>query len=213
MAVSVISAMGITAFAAEIQKGSVTVELLSPDTSEAVSGGTMTLYKVAGARQEDEGFVFELTEDFAESGADLAGISESDAKAKELASKLESYVNRHELTGKSVAVDENGLAEWKDLEPGLYLIVNSSAAEGYEPVKAFLVAVPGYWNGSYVYDVKASPKTGRMNAAVHRTSVSVREAPVSEDMLPQTGQLWWPVPVLAFTGMLFVIFGWFRRRR
>lgn len=30
--------------------------------------------------------------------------------------------------------------------------------------------------------------------------------------LPQTGQLWWPVPVLAAAGLLFVVIGLLRRR-
>ena len=31
--------------------------------------------------------------------------------------------------------------------------------------------------------------------------------------LPQTGQLWWPVPLLALTGMGLFFFGWGRHRR
>lgn len=30
--------------------------------------------------------------------------------------------------------------------------------------------------------------------------------------LPQTGQLWWPVPVLALSGMILVLLGWIRRK-
>lgn len=37
------------------------------------------------------------------------------------------------------------------------------------------------------------------------------EAPTSSD-LPQTGQLWWPVPVLLCAGLLFVLIGLMRRR-
>lgn len=31
--------------------------------------------------------------------------------------------------------------------------------------------------------------------------------------LPQTGQLWWPVPLLAGAGMLLYVYGWLRRRQ
>lgn len=31
--------------------------------------------------------------------------------------------------------------------------------------------------------------------------------------LPQTGQLWWPVPLLAISGMFLLLLGWGRRRR
>lgn len=30
--------------------------------------------------------------------------------------------------------------------------------------------------------------------------------------LPQTGQLWWPVPVMAIVGMVLVLLGWLRRK-
>ena len=30
--------------------------------------------------------------------------------------------------------------------------------------------------------------------------------------LPQTGQLWWPVPLLAILGMVLLLLGWFRRK-
>lgn len=31
--------------------------------------------------------------------------------------------------------------------------------------------------------------------------------------LPQTGMLWWPVPVLALSGMVLFLFGWAGKRR
>lgn len=33
------------------------------------------------------------------------------------------------------------------------------------------------------------------------------------DVLPKTGQLWWPVPLLCGAGLLFLIFGWLEKRR
>ena len=36
------------------------------------------------------------------------------------------------------------------------------------------------------------------------------EIPLSD--LPQTGQLWWPVPLLAMAGMFLILLGWGRRR-
>ena len=37
------------------------------------------------------------------------------------------------------------------------------------------------------------------------------DVPLSD--LPQTGQLWWPVPFLAVGGMFFLLIGALRRRR
>ena len=44
-------------------------------------------------------------------------------------------------------------------------------------------------------------------ALVIRNTYKVTVTPVPD--LPQTGQLWWPVPVLAGAGMLLFIIGWF----
>ena len=112
-----------------------------------------------------------------------------------------------------VTVDDNGRAEWKDLELGLYLIVNTAAAEGYAPINSFLITVPRYLNESYVYDVTANPKAETANEAAANPPKQNTTTTISGGKLPQTGQLWWPVPILAIAGMLFLMFGWYRRRR
>lgn len=48
------------------------------------------------------------------------------------------------------------------------------------------------------------------------TNTYVPEKPTTpskpDTSLPQTGQLWWPVPVLLAVGLLFVVIGLIRRR-
>lgn len=220
MALCMICAMSVFASAEEAaisaipdygRKGSVTVDIISTDTGKAIAGGKLTLYKVAEAVDEDGNNIFRLTKAFKESGVELEEITESDSGAEELASRLEAYVNSHKLAGETVTVDDKGKAVWKDLELGLYLIVNTTAAEGYAQVNTFLISVPRYLDGSYVYDVTASPKMGTADKLAS-TTPNPKPA-VSGGKLPQTGQLWWPVPVMAIVGMLFVMFGWYRRRR
>ena len=63
----------------------------------------------------------------------------------------------------------------------------------------------------YKRQVTASPKMGTADKLAS-TTLNPKPA-VSGGKLPQTGQLWWPVPVMAIVGMLFVMFGWYRRRR
>ena len=57
-------------------------------------------------------------------------------------------------------ISDLGLAEFGDLEVGLYLVVQTTAAENYNVVNPFLVSVPIQENGKYVYDVDALPKVG-----------------------------------------------------
>ena len=37
--------------------------------------------------------------------------------------------------------------------------------------------------------------------------------PTAKPTLPQTGQLWWPVPLLACGGLVLLILGWLRKER
>lgn len=220
MALCMICAMSVFAFAEETaisdipdygRKGSVTVDIISADTGKGIPGGKLTLYKVAEAAGKDGNNIFRLTEAFKESGVEPEKITESDSGAGELASRLEAYVNSHKLAGETVTADDKGQAVWKDLELGLYLIVNTTAAEGYASVNTFLISVPRYLDGSYVYDVTASPKIETANNSAPK--IPNPKPVVSGEKLPQTGQLWWPVPVMAIVGMLFVMLGWYRRRR
>lgn len=60
----------------------------------------------------------------------------------------------------------------------------------------------------WIYDVDASPKVGA-------TVPSTPDEPDTPDTpsLPQTGQLNWPVPVLACSGILLFAAGWCLNRK
>lgn len=103
----------------------------------------------------------------------------------------------------------SGIAVFGDLKAGLYLIVQKQAAEGYDAIQPFLVTVPIMENGQYVYDVNAHPKVGTASRKTTQTP------PTQEVLsaLPQTGQLNWPVPVLAVTGAVLVAAGVVLKKR
>ena len=54
------------------------------------------------------------------------------------------------------------------------------------------------------YQVKASPKP---SVTVSKKDKPDKPSGVNSGRLPQTGQLWWPVPVLLLAGLLLVIIG------
>ncbi|MBQ9720353.1 MAG: hypothetical protein IJV64_06615, partial [Oscillospiraceae bacterium] len=56
-----------------------------------------------------------------------------------------------------------------------------------------------------VYTVDATPKMTLAPASPTPTPTPTGPT------LPQTGQLWWPVPVLAVLGLFCVAIGWRRR--
>lgn len=233
--------------------GSIKVSLYDSETSEAVGGGTLTLYRVAKVQKDNANLSFVYTNGFEDCGVELGDLSEG-----ELAGRLaEKIAATAEST--TVEISDFGTAEFGDLEVGLYLVVQATAAEDYNVINPFLVSVPIQENGSYVYDVDALPKVG---TAAKKTpeppdtpdkpdtpdtpdkpeeenpNTPVAPGPDNPDGwvlgangekiyrnpeapspdnpnghvmgahgLPQTGQLNWPIPVLAVTGVVLVAAG------
>lgn len=242
------------AFALEVvdlsRTGSIKVSLYDSETSEAVGGGTLTLYRVAKVQKDNANLSFVYTNGFEDCGVELGDLSEG-----ELAGRLaEKIAATAEST--TVEISDFGTAEFGDLEVGLYLVVQTTAAENYNVINPFLVSVPIQENGSYVYDVDALPKVGTAakktpeppdtpdtpdtpdkpdeenpntpaapgpnnpdswvlganGEKIYRNP----EAPSPDNPnghvmgahgLPQTGQLNWPIPVLAVTGVVLVAAG------
>lgn len=242
------------AFALEVvdlsRTGSIKVSLYDSETSEAVGGGTLTLYRVAKVQKDNANLSFVYTNGFEDCGVELGDLSEG-----ELAGRLaEKIAATAEST--TVEISDFGTAEFGDLEVGLYLVVQTTAAENYNVINPFLVSVPIQENGGYVYDVDALPKVGTATKktpeppdtpdtpdtpdkpdeenpntpaapgpdnpdgwvlGAHGEKIYLNpEAPSPDNPngyvmgahgLPQTGQLNWPIPVLAVTGAVLVAAG------
>lgn len=245
------------AFALEVvdlsRTGSIKVSLYDSETSEAVGGGTLTLYRVAKVQKDNANLSFVYTNGFEDCGVELGDLSEG-----ELAGRLaEKIAATAEST--TVEISDLGVAEFGDLEVGLYLVVQTTAAENYNVINPFLVSVPIQENGSYVYDVDALPKAGTAAKktpeppdkpdtpdtpdtpdkpeeknpdtptapgpdnpdgwvlGAHGEKIYLNPEAPSPDSpngyvmgahgLPQTGQLNWPIPVLAVTGVVLVAAG------
>ena len=242
------------AFALEVvdlsRTGSIKVSLYDSETSEAVGGGTLTLYRVAKVQKDNANLSFVYTNGFEDCGVELGDLSEGEL-AGQLAEKIAATAE-----STTVEISDLGIAEFGDLEVGLYLVVQTTAAENYNVINPFLVSVPIQENGSYVYDVDALPKVGTAAKktpeppdtpdtpdtpdkpeegnpntpaapgpdnpdgwvlGAHGEKIYLNpEAPSPDNPngyvmgahgLPQTGQLNWPIPVLAVTGVVLVAAG------
>lgn len=240
------------AFALEVvdlsRTGSIKVSLYDSETSEAVGGGTLTLYRVAKVQKDNANLSFVYTNGFEDCGVELGDLSEGEL-ANQLAEKIAATAE-----STTVEINDLGMAEFGDLEVGLYLVVQTTAAENYNVINPFLVSVPIQENGSYVYDVDALPKVGTAAKktpeppdepdtpdtpdepdtpdtpaapgpdnpdgwvlGAHGEKIYLNpEAPSPDNPngyvmgahgLPQTGQLNWPIPVLAVTGVVLVAAG------
>lgn len=165
---------------------------------EAVPGGTLTLYRV-GEVNGNYGFV--PTGDFADCGYSLDKVN-SVTLAKALAHLAKNF------EGVTKTIGDNGKVTFDNLELGLYLLVQQTAAEGYNAAAPFLVTVPMFENGEYVYEVDASPKV----ELEKKPEVTPTPKPSDPNPnLPQTGQMNWPVPVLAISGVCLFTAGWLLR--
>ena len=168
---------------------------------QPVGGGTLTLYRVGEVSQEDGNYRFSLTGAFAASGLSLADRSDAD-----LAQALADYAAANGIAGTAaVEIGADGTGTADGLALGLYLVTQSESADGFEPAAPFLVGVPLYEDGAYVYHVDATPKLGTLTKSPAAPTPGTAGTGTT---LPQTGQLNWPIPVLTVLGLALLVVGW-----
>ena len=186
----VLSCLSLTAFAHELpdltQNGTITLNITYKD--KELNGGELQLFRVGNIREVNGDFSFVLTEAFG-GGALTSDDLNNAARAEELAKNLPE-------TPDAIAKIENGKAVFSEVAPGLYLVYQKTATPGYKAMKPFLISMPNFVNGKYETDIAADPKVGLETVPV-----------VTQPWLPQTGQLNWPVPVLAVLGLALVVVG------
>ena len=216
---------GVSAFAIEVPdpdaKGSITISLKDPTTKAPVKDGSLALYKVGEMFVKDGNYSWVLTGDFSESKADLSNLED-----EKLVTTLFSYLAANSSKIKAVGTASfgtDGTAKFSDLGVGLYMAVQTKASTGYRPVMPFLVTIPmrNESDGTWYYDVDASPKVeiekatptptpGRKITITPKPSITRRAyvtTTVRRTTLPRTGQLWWPVGILAVIGVVLVVVG------
>ncbi len=249
LAFSLLCMFPVTVYALETpdltRTGSITVEMKYK--RKAVTGGTLKAYRIGRVQEKDGNYSFVKTkamEDFKPSYKNIEDI--------DLPGKAAAYVRRNKLKAYASVKNKNGKASFSDLELGLYLIVQTEASDGYEPLSPFLVSVPMYEDGRYTYKVSANgkfelekepntgdgsnsgetepggdaprPGDGSGSGETNPGGNAGRPGggsgtggtnpggnagrPGSSSKLPQTGQLNWPVPLLAVLGLVLFSIGW-----
>ena len=199
---------GLTAYAHDVpdesKKGSITVDF--EYDNKAVTGGRLAMYRIAKVRQTDGNYDFENLPEFAGFHKDM-----SDLTSAELARCLADFVDSHNIQPVDARDNKTGSVTFPELSHGLYLVVQVKAASGYEAVQPFLVTVPMLEDGHYVYDVNAygkiALKKAKTDPAGRTPTGTVPGGTVPGGGLPQTGQLNWPIPVLALAGCILILIG------
>lgn len=208
--------------------GSISVTVKDSRTSLPVAGGEITLYEVATVESTSTGYAYVYTDDFDGCGYSFSHIEDDVAG---LAKSYAAYVTKQDIAGTPQEVDENGEVHFNDLSAGLYLVVQTERSGAYTVLDPFIVTIPMISDNAYVYDVDATPKTGTVmqplppgtndqpspspdvpsSSPTPSPTPNIPNVPGTSE-LPQTGQLWWPVPVLASLGTALILIGWIQRK-
>lgn len=184
LAALLLGMLPITVYAHEVpdldQRGSIAVTMTFRET--AVPGGSLTLYKVGNVDAEDGDYFFTYTKEFSQCSIPVTELSS--AKLSEALDEIRKEKNLQGIMKQNIG--ENGQVVFSNLELGLYLVVQDKAASGYNTVNSFLVSIPSMEDGSYTYDIDASPKV-----ELEKTPVSEQTTPssqkTSENNQPKTG--------------------------
>ena len=182
-------------------KGSITVTYRD-EKGKGVEGAELKLIKVGSAVDDGGNAVFVAEDAFSEYEKELNGVTEAGEGEASLAAKIADIAESQSVPGTTVKTDSDGKANWKDLDLGIYVVINTSGAKGYLTIDPFLITVPRLLDGEYVYDVDADPKP----TYVEKVTTTTTKTP-PPPRVPQTGQLWWPVPILLCAGILFIVLG------
>lgn len=207
------------------QKGSLTFNMKYD--GELLHTGAVNICYVADLEKKDSvNFEFQLIEVLQNPLLDMTDLTNP-----ELAADLLYQVKKNRLPKMSASV-RDGKVIFADLTAGLYLVwqEEADAVDDFLPIQPFLISVPLWQGDSFVFEAVASPKmpinptpsvTPTPTPSVTPTPTpsgtptptpsgtptpTPTVTPTPPPNLPQTGQLNWPIPVLAFSGaVLFVV--------
>lgn len=209
LVLAVLCCLPVTAFAHSVpeEREDCSISLTVRYDGKDLSGGTLTAVRIGTVAENDGNYAFARVSD-----GTVIENTDSSAAAEALLKYYEENRNSFEFEEKTVKI-QDGKAEFKDLPTGLYLIIQEEATEGFSKLKPFLIGVPYLENGTYQYQVSASVKSEpEREPEPTRPEPTTPEPTVPEDKLPQTGQLNWPVPILAMAGIVLFCLGWMYRR-
>ena len=129
--------------------GSITATMT--DDGESIPGGTLTLYRVAELDLASSSG-FRYVGEYEDCATELDSFGPSEAI------ELATYTYENDIQGETKVINANGVVKFDSLEPGLYLLIQWKAADGYYHLAPFLVSIPNNEDGEYVYDVTCVPK-------------------------------------------------------
>ena len=191
-AVLLVASLPMTVLAHDVpdltQNGTITLTVAFDE--KPLNGGELELHLVGNIKEDDGNYSFVLA-------ADFGGKTMTEADLNDPALAIDLAMDITDTPAATAKIEE-GKAVFTDVKPGLYLVCQKTATPGYAAMNPFLLSMPNFVDGKYVADVTAEPKVGLE---------TVPPSVVTTPSLPQTGQLNWPIPVLAVLGFALVVVG------
>lgn len=205
-ALTLLLAAAMPVFAHEVpdpeQPGSITFAL--EWEGEPLDSGSLTIYRVGDIAQDDGNYSFTPVE-----ALQNADISLEQPNDPALAQRLAELARELALEGVTVPITD-GKAVFDQVLPGLYVVCQDAetASDGFAPLAPFTISLPQWVDEGYVYEISARPKVG-LEAAPTEPSEPTEPTEPDDPDLPYTGQLEWPIPVMAVCGLALFMMGWF----
>lgn len=205
LALMMFASLSLTAYAhdyVQMDRTDCSIHVVVRYQDDPIDSGTLTAMKVGYVDEDDGNYFFRQV--FTDTLLEDVQTAEAVETLLEFYDEYEDDYNFQEQT---VEIQE-GVGKFENLSTGLYLIVQEKASNGYSKLNPFLVSVPYMQDGQYQYHV-----TANMKSELEQEPKPTEPTP---EKLPQTGQLNWPVPILAVSGLALVILGWvlsFRRKK
>ncbi len=182
------------------------------------SGITYKLYQVAAFDSEGNAYYTDSFAAYKDEVTVFPSAVESSEDAEALVSNYATIIENHSIEANASGVtDSNGNVLFSGLAPGYYYVMAESftTEDGkiYSASPVF-ISLPGS-NEEGVYNITVESKS-------EMTTPTVPENPPKEDKpkedtptgkLPQTGVLWWPVPVLFAAGLILYFLGYITELR
>lgn len=171
----------------------------------APTRGTIACIQVARVTLENGDLGYERTNGFEKTNLSLEDFLSGDQSASSLVKDVQKRLPSG--AKKQTCKISAGKVSFTELELGLYLICQESSFKNHESIQSFLVTLPMNGEEGWIYEVSATPKVGTVSQNPPKTPPSG-----GYSKLPQTGQLNWPVPVLAVSGLVLFSVGWLLTR-
>ena len=206
------------------QKGSLTLNVKYVEGSQRkdMESGKLAIYLVGPAVYDDGDEVFDIGEGRFASEAAVQKIPDMDSAELEennpsLSKALDGAAGK--LKPDAEEEIEGGKASFEDLTAGLYFVRQTQASDKGTKITSFLASIPDKeGNLNVVAEPKPeAPRAAETKETETETGSETETEPETKEeksrkKLPQTGQLWWPVPVFAAAGLAFLAAGAIRRR-